>query len=153
MSDSRDLTLSRLLKAKRENIYRAWTEPELLKQWFTPAPYSTIHAELDVAPGGASLVIMADPDGKPLPPQRGVYLEVVRNERLVFTDAFVSAWEPAEQPFMTAIITLADEGEGTRYTALVRHWTVADRRAHEDMGFHQGWGQATDQLEALAARL
>lgn len=153
MTDTRDLTLTRLLKAKRENIYRAWTEPDLLKQWFTPAPYSTIHAELDVAPGGASLVIMADPDGNALPPQRGVYLDVVRNERLVFTDAFVSAWEPAEKPFMTAIITLADEGEGTRYTALVRHWTVADRQAHEDMGFHQGWGQATDQLEALAARL
>ncbi|PWR19116.1 SRPBCC family protein [Zavarzinia compransoris] len=149
----RDLVLSRLLKARRENIYRAWTEPELLKRWFTPAPYSTIHAELDVAPGGANLVIMADPDGTPLPPNRGVYLEVVRNERLVFTDAYVSAWEPAEKPFMTVTLTLADEAGGTRYIARVSHWTVEDRKMHEDMGFHAGWGKATDQLEALAASL
>jgi uncharacterized protein YndB with AHSA1/START domain len=41
----------------------------------------------------------------------------------------------------------------TRYTARVRHWTVADREAHEKMGFHGGWGLCTDQLAALVARL
>ena len=47
--------------------------------------------------------------------------------------------------------TIVNEGGKTRYTAQVRHWTVADREAHEQMGFHQGWGQATDQLETLVA--
>jgi uncharacterized protein YndB with AHSA1/START domain len=148
----RELVLSRLIDAPRENVYRAWTEPELLKQWFAPHPWSTPHAELDVRPGGANLVVMRGPDGNEFP-NRGVYLEVVRNERLVFTDAYVRAWEPSEKPFMTVILSFGDEGGKTRYTALVRHWTVADREAHEKMGFHQGWGQCTDQLAALAATL
>jgi uncharacterized protein YndB with AHSA1/START domain len=54
---------------------------------------------------------------------------------------------------MTVILTFEDAGPGkTRYTARVRHWTVADREAHEKMGFHQGWGQATSQLEELLNR-
>lgn len=105
--------------------------------------------ELDVRPGGSSFILMRGPDGEEFP-NRGVYLEVVPNARLVFTDAYVnSAWEPAEKPFMTGIITFADEGAGTRYTARVRHWSAGDRATHEQMGFHEGWGKATDQLEAL----
>jgi uncharacterized protein YndB with AHSA1/START domain len=73
--------------------------------------------------------------------------------RLVFTDAYTGAWQPSQKPFMTVILTLEDEGGKTRYTARVRHWTVADREAHEKMGFHHGWGQFADQLAALAATL
>lgn len=149
---ARELVLTCLIDAPRENVYRAWTEPELLKQWFAPSPWSTPHAELDVRPGGASLVVMRGPDGNEFP-NRGVYLEVVRNERLVFTDAYVRAWEPSEKQFMTVTLSFEDEGGKTRYTAVVRHWSVADREAHEKMGFHQGWGQCTDQLAALAATL
>jgi uncharacterized protein YndB with AHSA1/START domain len=149
----RELVLTRIIDAPRENIFRAWTEVELLKQWFAPLPYTTPHAELDVRPGGSSLVVMRGPDGSEFP-NPGVYLEVVKNEKIVFTDAFTSAWVPSEKPFMTAIITLEDIGGGkTKYTALVRHWTVADREAHEKMGFHEGWGICTDQLAALAAKL
>ena len=85
-------------------------------------------------------------------PHRGVYLEVVPNERLVFTDAYVTAWEPSAKPFMTVLLTFEDEGGKPRYTARVRHWSVADREAHEKMGFHQGWGLCTDQLTALTAK-
>ena len=148
----RELVLSRLIGAPREKVYRAWTEPELLKQWFAPAPWTTPTAELDVRPGGASLIVMRGPDGNEFP-NRGVYLDVVPNERLVFTDAYIKAWEPSPKPFMTVIVTLADEAGKTRYTARVLHWTVADREAHEKMGFHQGWGQCADQLAALAAKL
>jgi uncharacterized protein YndB with AHSA1/START domain len=148
----RDLVLTRLIDAPREKLFRAWTEPELLKQWFAPLPYTTPVAELDVRPGGASLVVMRGPDGVDMP-NRGVYLEVVPNERLVVTDAFTKAWEPAEKPFMTVILTFEDKGGKTRYTALVRHWTVADRETHEKMGFHQGWGICADQLAALVARI
>ena len=86
-------------------------------------------------------------------PNRGVYLEVVENRRLVFTDAYVAAWEPSAKPFMTVILTFEPEGGGTRYTARVLHWTAEDRQQHEAMGFEQGWGIATDQLAALAATL
>lgn len=149
----RELVLTRVIDAPRETLYRAWTEPELLKQWFAPAPLTTPVAELDVRPGGANLVVMRLPDGQQMP-NHGVYLEVVPNEKIVFTDAYVSAWEPAEHPFMTVILTFDDLGAGkTRYTARVRHWTVADRERHEQMGFHTGWGQCADQLAALAARI
>ena len=148
----RELVLTRLIAAPRAKLYRAWTEPELLKQWFAPLPYTTPVAELDVRAGGSCLVVMRDPDGNDWP-NPGVYLDVVENERLIFTDAYVRAWEPSDKPFMTAIVTFADEDGGTRYTARVLHWTVADREEHERMGFHQGWGQCADQLAALAARI
>jgi uncharacterized protein YndB with AHSA1/START domain len=152
MSADRELVLSRLINAPREKVYRAWTEPELLKQWFAPKPYTTPIVEIDVRPGGSAYFVMRGPDGKDLP-NRGVYLEVVPNEKLVSTDAYVKAWEPSEKPFMTLILTFEDEGGKTRYTARVRHWTVADREVHEKMGFHEGWGLCTDQLEALVAKI
>jgi len=151
-TSDRELVLTRLIDAPREKLYRAWTDPKLLKQWFAPLPYTTPVAELDVRPGGANFIVMRDPQGNDLP-NRGVYLEVVENERLVFTDAFIRAWEPSEKPFMTVILTFADEGGKTRYTARVRHWTAADRETHEKMGFHEGWGRCTDQLAALVAKL
>jgi uncharacterized protein YndB with AHSA1/START domain len=151
-ASDRELVLTRLIDVSREKLYRAWTEPSLLKQWFAPRPYTTPVAELDVRPGGANRIVMRAPDGTDLP-NRGVYLEVVPNTRLVFTDAYTTAWEPAAKPFMTVILTFAPEDGKTRYTARVLHWTAADREAHEKMGFHEGWGQCTDQLAALAATL
>jgi uncharacterized protein YndB with AHSA1/START domain len=151
-TSDRELVLTRLIDAPRAKVFRAWTDPELLKQWFAPLPYTTPVAELDVRPGGANLVVMRTPDGNDMP-NRGVYLEVVENERLVFTDAYTKAWEPSVKPFMTVILTFEDEGGKTRYTARVRHWTVADREKHEKMGFHYGWGLCTDQLAALVAKL
>ena len=152
MSADRDLMLTRLIDAPREKLYRAWTDATLLKQWFAPLPYITPVAELDVRPGGSAFIVMRGPDGKDLP-NRGTYLEVVPNQRLVSTDAYVKAWEPSEKPFMTLILTFEDEAGKTRYTARARHWTAADREAHEKMGFHQGWGICTDQLTALVARI
>jgi uncharacterized protein YndB with AHSA1/START domain len=149
----RELVLTRIIDAPPEKLFRAWTQPELLKQWFAPLPFTTPHAELDVRPGGSSLIVMRGPDGTDYP-NRGVYLEVVENERLVSTDAFTHAWQPSEKPFMTLILTFEDIGGGkTRYTARVRHWTVEDREMHEKMGFHEGWGTCADQLAALVARI
>ena len=148
----RELVLTRLIDAPRETLYRCWTEPALMKQWFAPKPYETPVVEVDVRSGGANLIVMRGPDGQDMP-NRGIYLEVVPNERLVFTDAFTEAWQPSVKPFMTVILTFEPQGDKTLYTARVRHWTVEDREAHEKMGFHQGWGICTDQLAALAATL
>lgn len=148
----RDLVLARVIRAPRAALWRAWTEPALLMRWFAPAPWTVPVAELDVQPGGASLVVMRGPDGTEMP-NHGVYLEVVAGERLVFTDAYRAGWAPSAKPFMTVILSFADEAGGTRYTARVRHWSAEDRAAHEAMGFHRGWGLCTDQLAALAASL
>ncbi|TSD83712.1 polyketide cyclase [Mycobacterium sp. KBS0706] len=151
-TSDRELVLTRLIDAPREKLFRAWTEPELMKQWFTPRPWTTPVIEVDLRPGGSNLIVMRGPDGTEFP-NRGVYLEIVKNERLVFTDAYTNAWEPSEKPFFTGIITFEDEGGKTRYTARALHWTVADREAHEKMGFHEGWGICADQLAELAARI
>ncbi len=148
----RQLVLTRVIRASPDKLFRAWTDPTLLVEWFTPAPWKTVRAEVDPRPGGSVCVVMQSPEGREfLNP--GVYLEVVENKKLVFTDAFVKAWEPSNKPFMVGTLTFDDLGDGTtRYSARLQHWSVADRKAHEEMGFHQGWGKATDQLEALVTR-
>jgi uncharacterized protein YndB with AHSA1/START domain len=151
-SVNRELSLTRLINVPREKVFKAWTDAELLKQWFAPLPWTTPRAELDVRPGGSALIVMRSPDGQEFP-NNGTYLEVVRNERLVFTDAYSKAWEPSGKPFMTVILTFEDQGGKTQYTARVRHWTAADRETHEKMGFHTGWGQCADQLTALVEKL
>ncbi len=147
-TSGRDLVLKRVIDAPREKMFKAWTDPELLKQWFAPKPWTTPAVETDVRAGGANRIVMRSPEGQDFPNQ-GVYLEVVPNERLVFTDAFTKAWEPSERPFMTVILTFEDHGGKTRYTALVRHWTVGDREEHEKMGFHEGWAMCAEQLAAF----
>ncbi len=153
MTDSpcpHDLTIARFIAAPPEAVFRCWTDPSLIVKWFTPPPYETVSAEVDLRPGGASVIVMRSPEGQEFP-NLGVYLEIVPNRRIVSTDAWVRAWEPAAKAFMTLILSFEPEGEGTRYTAIARHWTAEDKASHEAMGFHEGWGVATDQLAALAA--
>ncbi|MDO9414667.1 SRPBCC family protein [Pararhizobium sp.] len=150
--NDRELVLTRLIDAPREILFKCWTDAELMKKWFVPAPWTIAHAEVDLRTGGGNLIVMADPDGNEFP-NRGVYLEIVENEKIVFTDAYTAGWEPAEKPFFTGIITFEDEDGKTRYTARARHWTVENRDNHEKMGFHEGWGQCATQLEALAKTL
>jgi len=151
-TEGRDLVLTRMIDAPTEKVFRAWIDPELMKQWFVPAPWTIATVETDVRPGGSSLVVMRSPEGVEFP-NRGVYLEVVKNHRLVFTDAYNQAWEPAEKPFMTMIVTFEEVDGKTKYTARARHWTEADREAHEKMGFHVGWSTCAEQLAALVARI
>jgi uncharacterized protein YndB with AHSA1/START domain len=152
--EGRDLILTRDFDASPDKLFRAWTEPALITQWFTPAPWTTPYAESDLRPGGESTVKMLGPNGEEFT-HRGVYLEIVPNQRLVFTNAYTAGWVPSEvSPRMTFVLTFDDLGGGrTRYTAKVRHWSIEDREAHEKMGFHQGWPIATEQLAALVARL
>ena len=145
---ARELVLTRLIDAPAEKLFRAWTEPAIMKQWFCPKPWTTPVIEADVRPGGESLIVMRSPEGQEFP-NRGVYLEVVKNRKIVFTDAFVKAWEPSTKPFMVGTITFEPEGNQTRYTARVQHWNVEDCEAHEKMGFHEGWGKCADQLAEI----
>lgn len=151
--DNLTLVLNRTINVSPEKLYRCWTDIELMKEWFCPRPWRVTAGKLDVRAGGASDITMGGPNGE-VHENPGIYLEVVPNEKLVFTDAYTRAWEPGAKPFMTGIITFEDLGDGrTNYTATVKHWTKEDCEAHVAMGFHDGWGKATDQLEALAVTL
>jgi uncharacterized protein YndB with AHSA1/START domain len=143
------LSITRDIKATPEQLFRCWTEPALMVQWFCPKPWTVSRAEVDPRAGGNSLIVMRSPDGIEYP-NKGVYLEVVPHRKIVFTDAYSSAWQPSAKPFFTGIITFDPIGELTRYTAVCLHWTAADCEAHEKMGFQDGWGKCAEQLAELA---
>lgn len=148
-----ELVLDRVLNASREKLWRCWTDPKLMEEWFCPKPWYVSDAVLDLRPGGEFSTVMHGPDGEEFP-NTGIYLEIVEGRKLVFTDAFAPGWVPAGRPFMVAEVTFEDEGEGrTRYIARARHWTEEAKKEHEAMGFHPGWNAAADQLEALANTL
>lgn len=152
IDSERDLVLTRLIDASPTAVYRCWTDPELMKKWFAPKPWSTPRVTLDLRPGGGNVVVMADEAGNEYP-NPGQYLEVVPNKKLVFTDAYVGDWKPSGKPFFTCTLTFDEEGGKTRYTAVARHWTQEDKEAHEKMGFHEGWGLCAAQLEEVAKEL
>jgi uncharacterized protein YndB with AHSA1/START domain len=144
-----DLVLERVVDVPRELVWAAWTKPEHIVHWFAPKPWTTTHCEIDLRPGGIISFTMRSPEGKDFP-NIGCVLEVVPQERLVWTDALLPGYRPSEKPFFTAIIELEKQGKGTRYTATAIHRDAAGRKQHEEMGFHEGWGQCLDQLVAYS---
>jgi uncharacterized protein YndB with AHSA1/START domain len=78
----RELVITRLIDAPHGKLFRCWTEPALIVPWFTPPPWKAIRAEMDVRPGGSSLIVMQGPDGTEVP-NPGIHLDVVKNKRLV----------------------------------------------------------------------
>jgi len=157
-----DLSFERVVDVPTELVWRAWTEPQLLKQWFTPVPWQTIDCEIDLRPGGIFRTVMRSPEGQSFP-NVGCYLEVHENEKLVWTNALAPGFRPAsifaaraEETggfVFTAMITLAAHANGTKYTATVIHADEAGCKKHADMGFHEGWGKALDQLVELAKKM
>ncbi|MEY4882748.1 MAG: hypothetical protein RIS34_602 [Pseudomonadota bacterium] len=153
-----DLSFTRVVDVPRAMVWRAWTEPELLLPWFCPLPWKTIDCEIDLRPGGIFRTTMQSPEGREFP-NAGCFLEVVPNEKLVWTNALLPGYRPSlltgtcgsdDASFMfTAMVELADQGQGTRYTATVIHADEAGCNQHAEMGFEGGWGTALDQLVAM----
>jgi uncharacterized protein YndB with AHSA1/START domain len=147
-----DLTISRVIRAPRSVVWRAWTDPAQFEQWWIPAPAKCQVAQMDLRPGGAFDTLISEDGGPFRPHVSGCFLDIADGERIVFTNALVGGWRPAEQPFITAIITLKDHAEGTDYAAHVMHKDKADRDMHEEAGFHDGWGTCIGQLARLVER-
>jgi uncharacterized protein YndB with AHSA1/START domain len=147
-----DLILTREVNAPRALLFLCWTTPAHLVHWFVPKPHKVTACDLDVRVGGRFNTTF-EVEGTAMQ-NNGVYLEVVPNEKLVFTDAYTEGWKPAPDPFMTAILTFDDIGSGrTKYTAIARHRTADSAKAHKDMGFYVGWGTVVTQLEHYAKGL
>ena len=149
-TSERELVLTRTIAAPPERVFQVWTTQ--LPQWWGPHGMTTPFCEMDLRPGGVFRTVMRAPDGTEYP-TKGVFLEVVPPERIVFTDAYDAGWEPSPDAFFTAITTFeALSGGRTNYTARALHWTVANRDRHEQLGFHQGWGESLDRLVALVTK-
>lgn len=145
----RELVLVRETDVPAAKLYAGWTQPDLVVQWFTPKPWSTVACEMDLRPGGFCKTTMRSPEGVDFP-NLGVFLELVPNQKVVFTDAYLENWEPNPNSFFTGIITFETLPSGkTRYTARARHWTKEACEKHAAMGFLEGWGAAFDQLVEL----
>lgn len=152
-----DLVLERIVDVPPELVWAAWTQPEHIKQWFTPAPWQTVDCEIDLRPGGIFRTVMRSPEGQDFP-NAGCFLEIVENEKLAWTNALAPGFRPAgttsteghecAELLFTAVISLEPHGKGTKYTALAMHREEESRKRHEGMGFHDGWGKALDQLVA-----
>ena len=151
MNPDLDLTLQRVIRAPRAVVWRAWTDPSQLEQWWVPAPAVARVDRLEAQPGGAFVTRISD-DGVEFGPHMDAsFLVVDDGERLVFTNAVDSRWRPTRpDPIaMVAEIVLRDHPDGTDYRVVVRHGDPAARARHEELGFFDGWGAVTGQLAAF----
>lgn len=150
-----DLVLERTLPIAPDKVWAAWTMPQLLMQWFTPAPWRTVACSIDLRPGGRFATTMQSPEGEQFP-NSGCYLQVDPERLLVFTSVLTENFRPVapsngadDMPF-TGRIELSEAPDGgTSYRAIAMHPTAEHARRHGEMGFHEGWGAAVDQLVAL----
>ena len=154
MNPDLDLALERVIRAPRASVWRAWTDPRRLEQWWVPAPSRSRVDRLDVRPGGGFVTRLSDDGVTFVPHMDACFLVVDDLERIVFTNAVDSAWRPAEPaPVpMTAEISFGDHPDGTLYRIVVRHGDPDARTRHEKLGFADGWNSVSDQFVALAER-
>ena len=143
-----DLVLEREIDVPASLVWKVWTTPEHLKHWFCPKPWQTTQCAIDLRPGGLFTSVMRGPEGQEFA-NSGCYLEIVENERLVFTDALLEGFRPSPNPFFTAVLDLTALGpERTRYVATALHGDEDTRKKHEEMGFYDGWGTVVTQMVA-----
>lgn len=146
-----DLKIERIVDLSKELIWKAWTTPEHLVHWFCPKPWSVSECEIDLRPGGIFRTTMKSPEGEEFP-NVGCILEIVPNQRLVWTDVLLPGFRPAKRVqsgadlMFTGFVLLEDYQGKTKYTAIAKHKDSEDCQKHKEMGFHEGWSVVLDQL-------
>jgi len=149
-------TVERTFAAPRDLVFKVWTTPEYVALWWGVDGASNPHCELDVRPGGLWRIDMRTPSGT-VYPNRGVFLEVVDNERLVYRDLPVGespAWggAPPDPLEHTVLFTDTPDG-GTRVSLTVRAASAADCARLLKQGMREGIGQGLERLRRLLAEL
>lgn len=147
----RELTIVRLFDAPRALVFKVWTDPKHLAQWWGPKGFTNPVCEVDPRPGGTIRIVMRAPDGAEYP-MIGTFREVVAPERLVFTNAPVDADGNRLIDGLTTV-TFADEGGKTRLTLHTQAKVLVPYAAQFLAGMDTGWNQSIDRLAALVARL
>lgn len=136
------LTLRRRIKARPEDIYAAWTDPQKIVRWWGPAGAEPLHAQTDACIGGRFRVTFRTPDGEEHDVS-GIYREVVPNEKLVFT------WEWRTMPERQSLVTIALKNMGDETQLTLIHEQFFDEPARDRHEY--GWTGALDKLEALCS--
>ena len=152
IAPERTVVTTRVFDAPREVVYKAWTDPKQLAQWFPPKDFTSPRCEVDARPGGVFRCDMKGPDGPPFNgavfPGKGVFREVVPNERLVFT----FAGDDDTPPPILMTVLFQDQGKKTKLTIHQTAETVADYEALLKLGVREGLGQSFEKLDELLAR-
>jgi uncharacterized protein YndB with AHSA1/START domain len=134
------ITIKRVLRARRERVFEAWTDPALMARWLFPDAAWTATVTADVRVGGSYELAMRDPDGG-AHRQFGVYREIVPVSRLVFT------WSCPELAVVDSVVTVELEDSGTETGLTLTHELPPDpkvRRGHEE-----GWEGCLGNLDRM----
>jgi uncharacterized protein YndB with AHSA1/START domain len=150
-SAQREVTLTRTFDATRRMVFKLWTEPEHMAQWWGPKGFTNPVCELDARPGGAIRIHMRAPDGT-VYPMSGTFREVVEPERLVFS---AIAEDLEGNPLLEALttVTFAEHGGKTTVTVHAKAVGIAPLAPQMLDGMQAGWTQSLERLAALLARL
>lgn len=163
----RTVVVSRVLNAPRELVFDVWTSAQHMAQWWGPHGFTNPVCEMDFRVGGTYRVVMHGPKGTEFDqdyPVKGIFLEIVRPEKLVMTDEcddHPADWQEAINPGgkpadLTGIATVTFESLGankTRLTVSTLFKTKKVRDGFAKTGMVEGWGQSLEKLEALLATL
>jgi uncharacterized protein YndB with AHSA1/START domain len=142
------ILITREFAAPRHLVYKAWTTPELVKQWWSGQRGKVTSVEIDLRVGGRWRYVMVANEGFEVG-FHGEYREIVPNERLVSTEVFEGF--PDGEALDT--LTLTEEDGRTTLTILVQHQSREHRDAHIDSGMEGGMQEAMDLLEQVAVSL
>lgn len=146
--ENRELVITRTFDAPREIVFKMWTDPKHMAQWWGPHGFTNPVCELDVRPGGAIRIDMRDPDGT-VYPMTGTFREIVRPERLVFTAEALDQNGAAVLEVMNTV-TFEEKNGKTTLTLQAHVAKVAGEGVSYLEGMEAGW---TQSLERLASQL
>lgn len=148
------LQLLRELNAPVETVWDAWTNPDMIAQWWGPEGFSTRVEQMDFRPeGGWSFTMTDDATGDEYP-SKGVFTEIVEGKKIVTTDGFGDE-AVAANPNLPVGIVLSVAFEpidtGTKLIVTIDHPNAESKAKHEAMGVVSGWESSFDCLEAFLA--
>lgn len=147
----RELIITRIFDAPRELVFKAWTDPRHVAQWWGPAGFINPVCELDLRPGGAIRIHMQGPDGV-LYPSQGVFHEIVEPERLVFTSRAFEDEAGHPQLEVLNTVTFAEHDGKTKLTLQAVVVKATPEMARSLAGMEEGWNQSLDRLAEELAR-
>ena len=148
LPSDREILIVRQFDAHRHLVYRAWTEPELVRRWWHAGRGEMTVCEIDLRVGGKWRYAMEVPGGAEVG-FHGEYREIVPNERLVSTEAYEGIPD-ADAHAAVDTLTLTETGGRTTLTILVEHPTKHGRDMHIESGMEDGLQDALDLLEQVA---